>query len=98
MCAAARAQHTRALPAIESPTSPDSVKSRAGYILEVANCPIFWVPKLQPTIATSTMEAEHTALPVPLRAAIPLLGLAKQAAAGLGSSSRRALAFQAAAR
>ena len=62
----------------EPPANPDSVKPRAGCALEVASCPVLWVSKLQPAIATSTMEAEYTALSMPLRAAIPLIDLPKQ--------------------
>ena len=43
-------------------TNPDSVKSRTGYIIEIANCPVIWVSKLQSTVATSTMESEYTAM------------------------------------
>jgi hypothetical protein len=35
--------------------------------------PIQWMSKLETNIATSTMEAEYTALSIALRAAIPLL-------------------------
>ena len=41
-------------------TNPDSVKSQTGYIIEIANCPVLWVPKLQQTIPTSTVESEYT--------------------------------------
>jgi hypothetical protein len=50
-----------------------SVKSRTGYLVEIMGCPIQWTSKLQTNIATSTMEAEYTALSIALRAAIPLL-------------------------
>ena len=43
-------------------TNPDSVKSRTGYIIEVMGCPVLWVAWLQPSVATSTMELEYTAL------------------------------------
>jgi hypothetical protein len=53
--------------------NPDSVKSRTCYIVEVMGCSIIWCTKLQPCIATSTMESEYTALLMSLRAATPLL-------------------------
>jgi hypothetical protein len=39
----------------ECGTNPESAKSRTGYIIEVAGCPVLWVSKLQSTIATSTL-------------------------------------------
>ena len=79
----------------ELEANPDSVKSRTGFILEVAGCPILWASKLQPAIATSAMEAEHAALPVSLRSVIPLLNLARNIAKGLGFKGKRSLTFQA---
>ena len=40
-------------------------------------CPVQWSSKLQSTIATSTMEAEYTALSMALRIAIPLIDVCK---------------------
>jgi hypothetical protein len=57
----------------EDPNNPFCVKSRTGFVIEVMGCPIQWMSKLQSNIATSTMEAEYTALSIALRAAIPLL-------------------------
>jgi hypothetical protein len=59
----------------EDPNDPACVKSRTGFIIEVMGCPIQWMSKLQSNIATSTMEAEYTALSVALRAVIPLLAV-----------------------
>ena len=56
-------------------TNPDSVKSRTGYIINIVNCPVIWVSKLQTTIATSTMESEYTAMSMALRLVIPLLAV-----------------------
>ena len=47
---------------VESSANPDCVKSRTGYIIEIASCPVLWVSVMQTTIATSTMESEYTAL------------------------------------
>ncbi len=41
---------------------PICVKSRTGYVIMVANCPIMWQSKLQSETALSTMEAEIVAL------------------------------------
>jgi hypothetical protein len=51
---------------------PTSVKSRTGYIITVANCPVIWVSKLQTEIALSTVESEFTALSQSMRSLIPL--------------------------
>ena len=48
--------------AVENPTSPESVKSRTGYILLYRGSPLLWVSKLQTQLALSTMEAEYVAL------------------------------------
>jgi hypothetical protein len=79
----------------ECGTNPESVKSRTGYIIEVAGCPVLWVSKLQSTIATSTMESEYTALSMALRAAIPLIAVTKAVANGLAFTQDRILTFKA---
>ena len=61
----------------EDPDDPVCVKSRTGFIIEVMGCPVHWVSKLQTDIATSTMEAEYSALSMALRAAIPFLEAVK---------------------
>ena len=76
-------------------TNPDSVKSRTGYIIDVANCPILWISRMQGGIACSTMEAEYTALSMSLRAAIPFLDLLKEVAKGLHYNKKRLLTFAA---
>jgi hypothetical protein len=79
----------------EEGTNPDAVKSRTGYIIEIANCPVMWVSKMQSTIATSTMEAEYTALSMALRAFIPLQAVAEAVAAGLNLTRKRTIKFKA---
>jgi hypothetical protein len=39
-----------------------SVKSRTGYIITFATCPILWSSKLQTEVVLSTTEAEYIAL------------------------------------
>ena len=51
---------------------PTSVKSRTGYVLCLAGCPVIWASKLQSDIALSTMEAEYNALPMALKEFLPL--------------------------
>ena len=61
----------------EDPEDPACVRSRTGYIIEVMGCPVQWVSKLQTDVATSTQEAEYSALSMAMRAAIPLLEVCK---------------------
>ena len=56
----------------ESPDDPVSVKSRTGYVIMVAGCPISWVSCLQSLIALSTLESEYISLSTSMREIIPL--------------------------
>ena len=42
----------------EKHDDPPLVKSRTGYVINVADCPVLWQSKLQTETALSTMEAE----------------------------------------
>ena len=79
----------------EESTNPDAVKSRTGYVIELANCPVLWVSKLQTTIATSTMESEYTALSMALRAFIPLQAVVKAILSGLRYDKSETVTFKA---
>jgi len=54
---------------------PVSVKSRTGYVITFANCPILWSSKLQTEVALSTTEAEYIALSQATRDLIPMKDL-----------------------
>ena len=71
---------------VEDPADPISVKSRTGYVIMIAGCPLLWVSKLQQEISLSTQESEHVALSSSLRDVIPIQNLVKDvmAAVGLG--------------
>jgi hypothetical protein len=58
---------------------PSTAKSRTGYIITFANCPLVWASKLQTKIALSTTEAESFALSTATREFLPMLTLAKEA-------------------
>lgn len=61
-----------------SPTSshdPISVKSRTGYVITFASCPVLWSSKLQTEIALSTTEAEYIAMSQAARDIIPMRDL-----------------------
>ena len=68
----------------EDPRDPASVKSRTGFVILVANCPLIWVSKVQSLIACSTLEAEYIALSHSMRELIPLRRLVKTMAGSLG--------------
>jgi len=57
---------------------PSSVKSRSGYVILFANCPLLWASKLQTEIALSTTEAESIALSQAMRDLIPLCTLLQE--------------------
>ena len=54
---------------------PISVKSRTGYVITFASCPILWSSKLQTKIALSTTEAEYIAMSQATRDLIPMRDL-----------------------
>ena len=53
-------------------------KSRAGWVISYAGCPISWASKLQTITALSTTKAEYVALSMRLRDVIPLKVLLKE--------------------
>ena len=57
---------------------PVSAKSRSGYLITYANCPLHWVFKLQTEVALSTTEAEYIALSLAMREVLPLLRLLRE--------------------
>ena len=69
----------------EDKQDPSCVKSRTGFVICIANCPVIWSSKLQTDIATSTMEAEYNGLSMAMRDLLPFkrLFLAVARAVGL---------------
>ena len=63
---------------VEDANDPISAKSRTGYVVLLANCPILWVSKLQSLIALSTLESEYISLSTSLRDLIPLRAILKE--------------------
>jgi len=57
---------------------PSTAKSRSGYVILYAGCPIAWASKLQTIIALSSCEAEYVSLSESLRNTIPLMDLIKE--------------------
>jgi transposase InsO family protein len=57
---------------VEDPNDPICAKSRTGYVIMLAGCPLVWTSKLQTTIALSTQNAEYVALSQSLRDLVPI--------------------------
>jgi hypothetical protein len=68
--------------------NPSSVKSRTGYVITFASCPVLWCSKMQTEVALSTTEAEYIALSqsacdlVPMRALLQELSTATKLIVG----------------
>ena len=58
---------------------PTTAKSRTGYLIMYAGCPILWASKLQTDTALSTTEAEYSAASEALRNVLPLMELIQEA-------------------
>ena len=53
-------------------------KSRTGYLIRSAGCPIVWGAKLQTQIAVSTSETEYIALSTAMREVIPIINIIQE--------------------
>jgi hypothetical protein len=59
-------------------TEPSTARSRTGFIILYAGCPLLWSSKLQTEIALSTTESEYISLSTALREVIPLQRLIEE--------------------
>jgi hypothetical protein len=59
----------------EEHTDPACAKSRIGFIITFADCPVFWQSKLQTETALSTMEAKIIALAACCREQFPIMDM-----------------------
>ena len=57
---------------------PSTARSRSGWVITFAGCPIVWASKLQTEIALSTAESELICLSQALREVIPLMEFFKE--------------------
>jgi Reverse transcriptase (RNA-dependent DNA polymerase) len=57
---------------------PTTAKSRTGYVVLYAGCPVIWASTLQSEFAMSTTEAEYLAMSTALRHALPIMRLVKE--------------------
>jgi hypothetical protein len=65
---------------VNADVDPSTAKSRTGYVITYAACPIVWASKLQTEVALSTTEAEYNALSASLREVIHMMQLVTEAA------------------
>jgi hypothetical protein len=63
---------------------PATAKSRTGFIIFYASCPLTWASKLQKEVALSTTEAEYNALSESLRSVINLTQILQESKQVLG--------------
>ena len=68
----------------ELPTDPACVKSRTGFVITFANCPVYWASKLQTETALSTMESEINALAHSCRELFPIIDITKSLGQAVG--------------
>ena len=60
-------------------SDPNTARSRMGYIITYAGCPMHWSSKMQTEIALSTTEAEYIALSQAMREVLPIIWLMEEA-------------------
>ena len=68
----------------EDKLDPVCVKSRTGYVINVANCPVLWRSTLQVEISQSTMESEICALATCTRDLLPIIDLVEETVPAVG--------------
>ena len=78
----------------ERRSDPDSVRSRAGFIILVNGCPIVWKSTLIDAICLSTRMAEYYALSIAMREVLPLRNLVSSVAAGTGMNTECLTTFK----
>jgi hypothetical protein len=61
-----------------APHDPSTAKSRSGWIVFYAGCPVIWASKLQSMVALATTEAEYIALSQALRDVLPIMFLIQE--------------------
>lgn len=78
----------------EEVTNPVSVKSRTGFVVCIADCPVIWFSRLQPSIATSTMHAEYQALSTAMKSVIPFQETVRALAKAINLNSGQITTFK----
>jgi hypothetical protein len=78
----------------EDRDDPTCVKSRTGFVICLAGCPVIWSSKLQSDIATSTMEAEYNALSLSMRELLPFKHLLETLVKSIGLPDDNDITFK----
>ena len=71
----------------KDPQDTICARIRTGFVVTFANCPLFWVSKLQTDIALSTLNSEYVALSHSVRALLTLKRIIKEVIDNLGIDS-----------
>lgn len=79
---------------VEDQSSPESVRSRAGYVICVCGCPIVWKSQLMVPIACSTMQAEYNALSMAMKDVLPLQELFRTVGESVGIGKEHLTQFK----
>lgn len=74
----------------EDSLDPVCVRSRTGFIITVANCPVLWQSKLQTETATSTMEAEIVAMSSCCKELFPIIDMVGEIGKAVGLTANEA--------
>ena len=53
----------------------DTARSRTGYVIMIADCPVTWASKLQAEVALSTTESEYITISTATREVLPMMEL-----------------------
>ncbi|NCF91157.1 MAG: hypothetical protein GWQ05_09390, partial [Verrucomicrobiaceae bacterium] len=77
----------------EDSSDPVCVRSRTGFVICVANCPVLWKSQLQSETATSTMQSEVIAMAACVRELVPIVDLVHEVGDAVGLESSRAPAM-----
>ena len=72
----------------EKSSDPACAKSRAGFLINVANCPVIWISRLMRETALSTMEAEVNALSLCCRELFPLMDMVGEVGKAVGMATK----------
>ncbi len=64
--------------------NPTCVKSRTGFTITVADCPVMWMSKLQTETACLTMEAKIVALAHSCKELFPIMDAVKEMGPAVG--------------
>ncbi len=71
----------------EDDQDPVCVRSRTGFVMTLADCPVHWVSKLQTVQSLSTLESECVALAQAMREFVPMRRLLKEIVSNLDPNS-----------